>query len=567
MKRTLFLCMLLCLVFVPLQSQTVSQKIVPLASSVYNDMDLLYLITGNGTPSNARPWTITETSRILDRIDKDQLEGSSAALYEAIEDYLAEKPDVVTEDGFRFDAGFTYNFEGYYHSNGEEFSTDTAWIYGFEDRKPMIKLDLAFELNPFLYSFTDLQYSRNRFTDRDVFYEYDADGPNPGNIGSIIASGDGATIVSTSHIYSQKFMTNFLYPTYDLDFQTPKRAVVSFGDSRWNINISRDKVKWGNGHSGNFIIDDHVDYQEFFRVSGFSDVFKYDLLYVFFETNPATGEGASADEEFRMLMAHRLEFRILDSLTFAISENIMYRNDVLNLRYLNPANIYHNLNSRQLFNAIAHVELDFSPIPKLNFYGQYVLDQAVAPNESAAQADATGFLAGLEYATATEFGILSSSLEFAQTSPALYRREYVDFLMFRRYHGNGTSFVSHVDYIGYQYGGDVQLLQWDVGLRVLPDLEFSFRTIAMRQGEVDYFTSNADVNAIRVPAPSGDEITERVVVSLGGNAILPEFLPWLESSVWVQVDFIGQRVHVKSTESYKDEASDVQITVGMSLKL
>lgn len=567
MKRSIILCILILSIIMPLHSRAEGQRIIPLSSSMYADMDILYLITGNGTPSNARPWTVNEAFHILNRIDEEQLDVSSLELYETIEDYVDEKPLVVTDDGFRFDAGVTYNFEGYYHSNGEDFPKDTAWIYGFEDRKPMIKLDLAFELNPSFYSFTDLQYSRNRFTDRDVFYEYDADGPNPGDIGSIIQSGDGATIVDTSHIYSQKFVTNFLYPTYDVDFQTPKRAMVSIGGPQWNINLSRDKVKWGNGHSGNFIIDDHVDYQEFFRVSGFSDMFKYDLLYVFFETNPASGEGSSADEEFKMLMAHRLEFRLLKNLTFAISENIMYQNDVLNLRYLNPANIYHNLNSREIFNAIAHLELDYSPIPKLNIYGQYVLDQAVAPNESASQADATGFLAGVEYADPTDFGILSSSLEFAQTSPALYRREYVDFLMFRRYHGNGTSFVSHVDYIGYQYGGDVQLLQWDVGLRVLPDLEFSFRTIVMRQGEVNYFTSNEDVNEIRVSTPYGDKITERVVVTLGGKGTLPAFVSWLESSAWFQIDFIGQRVHEKSTDTFMDKANDVQVTFGMALNI
>ena len=567
MKRISIILLLAVILLAPLSARTVSQEIIPLSSSVYSDMDLLYLITGNGTPSNARPWTKTEAFHILHRVDPLQLEGAGEALYHTLLDGLSDSPTIQEKDGFLLDIGFTYNLEGYYHSNGEDFTKDTDWIYGFEDRKPMFKFDIGFGIDPFFYSFTDLQYSRNRFTDRDIFNPEDDTAPPVDVIGSIIEEGNTATIVEHSHIYSQRFMSNVLIPTYDVDFQTPKRAVISFGGAQWNMNLSRDRVKWGNGHSGNFIIDDHVDYHEFARVSGFTNRFKYDLLYVFFETNPSTSEGSSADEEFRMLMAHRLEFRILDNLTFAVSENIMYRNDVLNLRYLNPANVYHNLNSRRLFNAIAHVELDYSPIPKVNIYGQYVLDQAVAPNESASQADATGFLVGVEYATPLKKGILSTSLEFAQTSPAMYRREYVDFLMFRRYHGNGTSFVSHIDYIGYQYGGDTQLIQWDVGLRLLPAMQFNFRVIGMRQGKVDYSMSNDDVNEIRDPTPYGDTVTERGIITLGGELSYPNLFSALDAALWFQVDLVGQRVYDRTTETYGGHIGDVQVSLGVGLSL
>ena len=166
-------------------------------------------------------------------------------------------------------------------------------------------------------------------------------------------------------------------------------------------------MKWGNGHSGNFVIGDHHDYSDFLRLVLFSDRFSYDWTNMFFETNISSGEGSSTDLEFKMLMAHRLEFRILDGLTLAFSENVMYQNDVFDLRHFNPAYIYHNLNSRTMFNAIAHAELDVTLRKGLNLYGQYALDQAVAPNESATQADASAYLVGLEYAHTLSKGILS----------------------------------------------------------------------------------------------------------------------------------------------------------------
>lgn len=550
----------------PLYAQR-SQEVIPLSSPVYEDMEVLYLATGNGTPSNAQPWTKGEASLILSRIDASDLSAPLDALHRSISQEIESGLRFIFSDGFQFDTSMETNFEFYWHDNTVDYDKDTEWIRGFEDRKPLVKLNLAFSLEDYLYIFTDLQYGRNRFTDRDK--PFMAVGGSSGKIvGSIIESGDSAEIVDHSWAYSQRFLTNIMWPTYDIDFQTPKRAIASVGGRRWNFNLSRDKVKWGNGHSGNFIIDDHVDYQEFARFNAFSDHFKYEWLNVFFETNPSVGEGSSADEEFRMLMAHRLEFRILDIITFALSENIMYQHDLFSARYLNPAFIYHNLNSRQMFNAIAHAELDIAFAKGFNAYAQYVLDQAVAPNETASQADATGWLAGVEHAIPIGNGILSSSIEYAQTSPALYRREYVDFLMFRRYHGNGTSFISHIDYIGYQYGGDAQVVQLDLAYRLPAVARFALRLFGMRHGEVDWFTTNTAVNDIRVPSPSGNAIGETGLISMMAELSVPDrYFPWADVAVYGQLDLIGKRTYDKVTDTHKDRSGDVQLTVGMSFAL
>jgi len=567
MKRILMMFSIL-LVSISMIFSVTSQEIIPLSSTIYSDMDALYLLTGNGTPSNTRPWSVSEASLILSRIDTTVLSGTAKKLYQMVESEINKGLRFRFKDGFQFDVSLDTNYEMYYHNNGDDFDKDTEWIYGFEDRKPLLKLDLSFAADDYLYIFTDLQYGRNRFTDRDGFKDV---GKNTTHIiGSTITDAYQAKVVDHSWAYSQRFLTNVLWPTYDIDFQTPKRAVASFGGPHWNINLSRDKILWGNGHSGNFIIDDHVDYQEYARFNAFSDYFKYEWLNVFFETNSSVAETESADVEFKMLMAHRLEFRILDRITFAISENVMYQNDVFSFRYLNPAYIYHNINSNSMFNAIAHVELDISFAKGFNAYGQYVLDQAVAPNESDAQADATGWLAGIEYASVLGDGVLSASAEYAQTSPALYRRDIVDFLMFRRYHGNGTSFISHIDYIGYQYGGDAQVAQIDLSYR-FPHLgTIGLRLFGMRHGQVDYFMSNAAVNANREPSPSGTEVFETGVASISFNLSLPEhYIPVIDLGLWGQLDWVGKRTYVKPTDSaqgyYKDNTQDIQLTTGISI--
>ncbi len=220
-----------------------------------------------------------------------------------------------------------------------------------------LRFDMAFQ--DFLYIYSDLQYGRNRFREGDTFGRFNI--TKEEGIEKIV-SGDGQYLI-TSSIYNNTFLTNWMSKTYDVDFQTPKRALISVGGTHWNLSLSRDKIRWGNGHSGNFVISDHDDYQEYLRFVTFSDKFSYDWTNMFFETNISSGEGASQDEEFKIFMAHRLEFRPIDRITFAVSENVMYQNDVFSLRHINPANVYHNLNSRTMFNAIAHAEVDVMIIP------------------------------------------------------------------------------------------------------------------------------------------------------------------------------------------------------------
>ncbi|PKL14198.1 MAG: hypothetical protein CVV52_02875 [Spirochaetae bacterium HGW-Spirochaetae-8] len=574
-RKSISLICILCMVVSGLVASVAAQESIALDASLYEDMDSLYLIAGMGTPSNARPWTKNEANLILSRVDRTTLTGVAATVYDNLLTTLSDGLAFQFKDGFQFGVGIDLYSEGYYHTNSDDFILEDDWIRGFEQRNPVFRLRFDFGLKDYLFIYSDLQYGQNRFNYLDTYVSIATQYPN--GIGSIIHGAApfpanlGGYFVTHSANYSTAFHTNSMpfNESYNIDFQTPKRAVATVGGDSWNLTLARDKVSWGNGHSGNFIIDDHVDYQEFARVVVFSDYFKYDWLNVFFETNPTTGE--DVDNFFRILMAHRLEFRILDKLTFALSENVMFQNDFIDLRYLNPAFIYHNLNNRSMFNAIAHVELDYSFAKGFNAYAQYVLDQAQAPNESAAQADATGYLAGLEYAMPAGPGILTTSLEFAQTSPALYRRDIVDFLMFRKYftHGYpaGPGYLLAIDYIGYQYGGDMQVLQWDAAYRIPAVAEFKLALIGMRHGEVDYFTPNDVVNATRVPTPSGDEVDETLVVSLSGEYTIPKIINWVEASLYAQLDWIGRRTLMKATGLHSNETSDLQLTMGLAISL
>lgn len=543
-----------------------SPQIIPLSSGIYERVEALYLVSGKGTPSNAQPWSVSQAEQILTRIDRTSLSKAEQEMYDLIQEEITAPLRYRFDDVVQASFFFHLNGELYAHSNSEEFTNEEDWSYSFTDRLPLVEMEAEFLFDDTFYMFTDLSYGRNRYTDRDTFGEFDVMSGNDEEGLVIAEDGDGQYLISSS-IFSQTFLTNWMSSTYDVDFQTPKRAVIATGGDHWNLSLSRDRMKWGNGHSGNFVIGDHHDYSDFLRLVLFSDRFSYDWTNMFFETNVNSGEGSSTDHMFKMLMAHRLEFRILEGLTLAFSENVMYQNDVFDLRHFNPAYIYHNLNSRTMFNAIAHAELDVTLMRGMNLYGQYALDQAVAPNESATQADASAYLVGLEYARTLSKGILFASIEYATTSPAMYHREMVDFIVFRKYHGNGTSFVTRIDYLGYEAGEDVQVVDFDIFWLLPAHATVGLNVNFSRHGGIDYFTANSVVNDSTEATPSGDEISEVLMATISGEWELENVYQWVDLSLKADLTYAGKREYTVSTDSYGSQASDFQVALSVGVRL
>jgi hypothetical protein len=536
-------------------------------------MGALYLAARAGTPSDSRPWTKTEASQILGRIDRASLSGGELALYDAIAEAVRPGLRFSFPDGFGFGAALDLYLEAYAHRNSG-YDQESDWLRGFADRKPMARFSLDFSLKDFLYLYCDMQYGRNRINIADDLYK--VVDRYPAGIGAVIAPTDGLAYMSaTSSIYGQGFRTNVLDEPRDFDYQWPKRAVASIGGANWNLALSRDKVNWGNGHSGNFIVDDLVDYQNYARLQAFSEVFKYDWLLVFMDSNPNVTE--AADAYFRILLAHRLEFRILKRLSLAISEDVMYRNNVFNLEFLNPAFIYHNLNNMAMFNAIAHAEADWNFAKGFNLYGQFVMDQGRAPTEGTAQADAAGYLGGVEYAGVAGNKIFTSSLEFAFTDPLLYRRNGVDFIMMRKYYTNGDptgpGYVITLDYPGYEYGGDAVVLQWDGACRIPGVGKLALRLFGMIHGEMNFFVShnkggdNSGLADYEGSTPSGDRIAQTLAASLSAEYEVPRFTSWARARLWAEVDWVSRRSYTKSTDSCTAWDPDIQATAGCSLSL
>ena len=551
-----------------------SQKILPLSSEIYAEMDALYLIRGLGTPSSARPWTVSEARMILDRVDPDFLNQREQVLYDYLKAEINKPLRFNTDNAFSFDARLDLALEAYAHTNKDDFVLEGDWMYGYEERLPPAKLSLEMGLYSWFYVFTDLQYSRNRFNERDEFRT--VRDINQG-IGAETSIANSYMFPWWSWAYSRSFITNIPTGTGEFDFDWPKRANITAGGLHWNLSIARDRIQWGRGYSGNFVIDSHRDYDEYFRFSAFSEKFKYEWLNVFY---PGSEGGAA----IKFMMAHRLEYRILPSLVLAVSENVMCRPDDFNLRYINPAFIFHQWYDRDNFNSLAHLELDFVPARGYRLYTQAAFDQIRAPWENDSEPGAWGILAGIEHARPVHSGVLSLSLECAYTTPLLYRRDTVDFITI------GVTEVNHVDqnlvfdYTGYPYGGDAIVFQLDANYHLTGTALFRARLFGMIHGKMNYFIShnkdgdNSEYANLASHTPGGgeDEHEYTFGASLGANYTIPQPVSWLKIRAFTELDFIYKKNKLMLSETGSGEdivyhkkggAADFQFVVGIAISL
>ena len=348
---------------------------------------------------------------------------------------------------------------------------------------------------------------------------------------------------------------------------------MAFGGKSWVASFSRDRINWGNSHIGNLVIDDHVKNNTYARIASFADGFKFETTYLFFDTNPYEEDDVDAVDfapakYSRIFMTHRLEFRVGKWLNFAISEDIMYQSpNGINLFHMNPSYIFHNLDHKEQFNSLASVKVDFMPFKGLNMYGQFVMDQAQSLNEGDGQADAKGYLAGVEYTLDLGSGVLSTAVEYAETTPELYLRNLVDFISMTQ-HGvvaaSGYHHVTRFDCIGFPYGGDAQVFKLDVDFRIPGMMEAKFFVTHMIHGQMGFFTNHNTGNVnngspdIKDETPYGT-VTTSTTLSLYGKYIVPKFVSWIDISLFGEVDYLTRTVGTGTP------SDDVQIILGAGI--
>ena len=516
MKRLLSVVLIVLLCLFSVMASAADGKVFPIGHEIYKLFDTLFVSAGQVQPSASRPWTAAEARNELAKLNTGALDENQKALYRKLEQMIAppEKEEAIR-------VGVEFSPEAYIHTN-EDYATDQMWAYSFTERKPFATISLSAYLDSF-YTYCEMGYGWGRTTNKDEAMSLEeiaaAEGKLWIGLGAIVPVEDGSTkVVTKSDVYSRTFLLNFPAIT-QIEIDVPRRTNITFAWAHASVGIYKDRKEWGSSRIGNFIFDSHVSAYNYTTLKVFGQKFAFDYTLMIPAQSYSNAQAAEKPAEFRRVFAaHRLDWYALKNLSFAMSENIMYRFDTPDLDILNPASIYHNQTNSILINALAHLEAQYVPLPGLRLFFQYSLDQATAPTESDVQDSAMGYSGGISYSRVAEKGILNLSLEGAYTDSAFYRRNHVDFIIWTNNSTNAPYTRYPVfTYIGFKYGGDTVALRFDAGYDMLNGIELYGNALVVWQGGFGMLDShnkdndNSKEPNRRLKSPSGDVNTSVVI--------------------------------------------------------
>jgi hypothetical protein len=512
MKRgALVVALFIALIAAPLFAQDNHQKIYPIDSDVYQAIKALYIARGLALPSTTGPWSEDELLLMLERLDDHRFKNGEQSLY----DYAAAElaPQKVA---FKF-TGIVAT-EMYAHTNTEDFTALEDYIRPYNLTKPLFEAQFEVRLTPYGYGFGEFSIGNNVVNDW-------------------VTKNDGRQRAASTFFGKTAVASNiFMLPPgvlTDIDLNFPTRAFVSLGGHGFNFQIGRERLSWGAGESGNLIVGDHIKYHNVVRTTFYGDALKYtfnvsgfpnpDEYYTTDEsTKISTVEGqgdneTGFDKGVNLFIAHRLEWRILkNKVGFALTEGIMYQNSTgyVDLSVLLPTVLMHNAYRPANMNSILGFEVDYSPIPALNIYGQMAVDEFPMPGEGVPGVDDNaipngfGFILGAQTSLPLAGRMFSASLEAAWTDPYLYLRRSGDwgssdyqlrglnYIVANRYYSQtGGKTIYAEDALGYRWGNDAVVINAHAGYRDLGAWNVEANLMFMVHGTFDPWTMWSTINA------------------------------------------------------------------------
>ena len=413
---------LVCLVLYVLVASAVVAlpgEVIPFGSSFYDDIDTLFVLNGQTIPSASRPWTIAEAVNELSKIDPFSLNGTTRNLYDKLLSYVVRD--------YKASISLTADFspEIYAHTN-QDFNTDDWWVYNYEKRNQFAILTLNAATGGF-HAHTELNFGLGRAVSNDTLATFE------NNLDSFPVDMTTRKYVVSSEVYSPYFRINFP-GSGEAEVTTPTIGWLTYAWKNGSVGFYKSKKEWGKTSIGNYIYDSHISAYNYLSAKFFNQIFSFDYT-VMFPSSYLGGSAKSYEIEYQCIfLSHRLQVQILKNLNLAMSENVMYwLKGGLEPLFINPAVFFHSNVQDNLFNALAHVELEYVPINGLRIYSQLGVDQGSIPGfEDVATEDfAVGLTVGSEYLFPFNDGIASVILEGAFVTPAMYRRggQYPDFII------------------------------------------------------------------------------------------------------------------------------------------
>jgi hypothetical protein len=541
MKRKILILLLLICAGSTLSGQN-QQTILDSQTELYRGISYLYAEQGMAPPSNSAPWSIAELSTMLNNVQLHSLTKEGKALYNIIKEKLFAQPRFQYKDLVGLESSIAYNLEFYLHQNNTQFMKEQDWNYRWTDRQPIISIPFGTTADKAFYAYIELTIMQR-----------------------LLDSASDPAGIYQNIIHSNNYLTDF----FQLDLNWPYRAFVSAGGERWNIQFGRERINWGHGHTGNLLVSDHQPFHDVLLFSTWLDKITYTTGMINFtppDWGNGSGPGATEDtgDDFKALIAHRLEFHLLPSLNAALTESMMYQSDSLDLKFLNPSMIYHQYFMRDISNSLLTFELEWAPFNRLITYVQFGIDELQILGESTSVIpNALGYITGLEYTMPLQDGYLNIWGEFVSIDPMFYLRDGVNFVtpIRQQYPRGGMTMIDY--YLGYPWGGDVRTIASGAVWENLRNLKVEADVVYVSKGETTPTTAYPPTNPTAV-TPSGIPENRLIITGGGEYVILRDTLKVFQLTLNAELSWY----HIVNYDHILgDNRNDIQFIAGITCKL
>lgn len=453
------------------------QKIYSADSSLYYDIETLYLLSSHASPSSSSPWSENELRLMLREIDKNVLSEEGQELYDSILYRLNEEGNVKFPDSLTMNFAMEANLEMYVHRNSESFIEWDDWFHSFSTRKPFLRLYAeAWPVKNF-YAYFELTLQNNLGVNtlgkRD---EYLLDNNNNTIYNLLYKNRFNINIpIINDWLFSPSYTTTGEKSTFaSFDATVPYKALFAAGGDHWSLSAGRDKLSWGNGTTGNLMLSSTFPRHTYLSFSTYFKSFNYSLLFSIFPEAQRKEDASESFDGYKALIVHRLEGRFFsDKLSLALNEACMFwsgegQNFVL--FQVNPFGLMHDEYIASNANSLLILEADWTIFKGFNVYVQVGIDDFTLPNESKKDVAANGFLLGIKYVRPCLGGIMTHSLEGVYTDPFMYIRgmkktaesKYLSGYGYDAYFRNISSdrIILEKMFITYPYGNDSIVLDY-----------------------------------------------------------------------------------------------------------
>ena len=290
-------------------------------------------------------------------------------------------------------------------------------------------------------------------------------------------------------------------------------AYISADLEYLTVEFGRNKVRWGPGYLSAMTVSDNPP--------------PFDMLRITTDIGPVRASCFTAllePKTFTWLSAHRLDWRVYDRLYVGISESILYAEQGIQPKYINPLTIYYVMqwNSRDQDNIFLSADARFIPRDGYEFYGEISIDDYQYQSYPAGAPNKVGYLAGIYTADLFADG-LDLRLEYSRINRWVYTHKYPR-----------NVYVCYGGVIGSWLGPDADYSYARLSYQLAPAAEIFLEAMVERHGDGTLYDPWEDERewGKGIPFPFGI-VEQRRELALGAEMIRP----WRGIDIYAEVRF------------------------------